>query len=509
MIMKKEKLIKYGILAITALLILEGCNDSDLDIPVAKQTSESFFSENGPASYNQAVIGGYAKLTQFYKNYTGVNGTPPSYLHAIGLMRDDLLTSNQPDPYEVFGSLNATDPSNTVNYKLSYELIARMNLTLANMAEFGDKVFVDNSELKNIYEGEARFLRAYAYFHLAVNYSTPPMVTEPIQTLSYIPVNSQADEVLDFALSELNAVTALLPNNWDGENIGRATKGSAYGILGKALLHRASTNGYNAADLTAAISAFNQIEGLGYSLAPNFGENFDGTMENNAESLFEIQVGQNSVQNNIWVPIDDFDVIGDLGGYWGFFDAFLTSRLMLPSTKLQTMFEDGDPRKDMTFREGQIKKYIDGNVRQFPTSHNNARVLRYADVLLMKAEAMLMSGGDKQEVIQLMNMVRERARNSGETPSVVPADRDMTEADEDTIFQWIMEERVYELAAEESWRWYDLIRWHKAGKIDLAGWDFSSDQTGISFELGKNLLLPFPSSEVSISNGGLVQNPNY
>lgn len=75
--MKKEKLIKYGILAITALLILEGCNDSDLDIPVAKQTSESFFSENGPASYNQAVIGGYAKLTQFYKNYTGVNGTPP------------------------------------------------------------------------------------------------------------------------------------------------------------------------------------------------------------------------------------------------------------------------------------------------------------------------------------------------------------------------------------------------------------------------------------------------
>ena len=232
-------------------------------------------------------------------------------------------------------------------------------------------------------------------------------------------------------------------------------------------------------------------------------------MENNAESLFEIQVGQNSVQNNIWVPIDDFDVIGDLGGYWGFFDAFLTSRLMLPSTKLQTMFEDGDPRKDMTFREGQIKKYIDGNVRQFPTSNNNARVLRYADVLLMTAEAMLMSGGDKQEVIQLMNMVRERARNSGETPSVVPADRDMTEADEDTIFQWIMEERVYELAAEESWRWYDLIRWHKAGKIDLAGWDFSSDQTGISFELGKNLLLPFPSSEVSISNGGLVQNPNY
>ena len=507
--MKKYNLLKQVLTLVFTVFIVLGCSDKDLEVSFARQTTDSFFSEEGAVSYDKAVIGGYAKLTQFYKHYTGVNATPPTYLQAIGLMRDDLLTSNQPDPYEVFGSLNATDASNSTYYRLAYQLINRMNLVLGKMAEFGDEVFVgDEAPLKNTYEGEARFLRAYMYFHLALNYDTPPLIKESITSLDFLPSNSASGEVLDFAISELTAAIPLMPESWSDANIGRATKGSALGVLGKALLHRATINNYNVADLTAAMDALNQIEGLGYSLLPNFEDNFDGENENTAESLFEIQFGQNEIQNNIWVPIDDFGVIGDLGGYWGFFDGFFTTRMMVPSAKLQAAFEDGDPRKDMTFREGQIKKYIDKNVRIFPTDMNNARVIRYADVLLMKAEATLMSGGDKGQAITMLNMIRERARNSVDPASTVPADRDIMEADENTILQWIMDERVVELAAEESWRWYDLIRWNKAGKIDISSWDFSSDQT-INFDAGKHLLLPFPSSEVSLSNGGLVQNPSY
>ncbi len=506
-IMKRYNILKQILTVGFTVVIVLGCSDKDLDVSFARQTTDTFFSEEGPDSYDKAVIGGYAKLTQFYKNYTGVNGTPSAYLQAISTMRDDLLTSNVPDPFEVFGALNATNPSTSDYYRLAYQLINRMNLVLDKMGEFGDAVFVDDADLKKTYEGEARFMRAYMYFHLALNYGTPPLVKESITDLGFIPSNSVDGEVLDFAIDELTAAAALLPDSWSEANIGRATKGSALSILGKALLHRATINGYNGGDLTAALAAFDQIDGLGYSLLPNFADNFDGENENTSESLFEIQFGQNAV-NNIWIPIDDFAPVADLGGFWGFFDGFLTGRLMSPSTKLQNAFEAGDPRKDMTFREGQIKKYIDKNVRQFPTDLNNARVIRLADVILMKAEAMLMSGGDKQQVIMLINTIRERARTSLDPAGAIPADRDVLETDENTVLQWIMDERVLELAGEEAWRWYDLIRWNKAGKIDISSWDFSSDQA-ISFDAGKHLLLPFPASEISLSSGSLGQNPNY
>ncbi len=512
--MKKYNLFKQVLTVLFAVLIVQGCTDKDLDAPFAKQTAVSFFSEGGTDSYNKAIIGGYAKLTQFYKNYTGVNGTPRTYLNAIALMRDDMLTSNQPDPYEVFGSLTATDASTSDYYKLAYQLVNRVNLTLEYMAEYGDKVFVDDMELKNTYEGEARFMRAYMYFHMAINYDTPPLIVNTITDLAFVPSNSASGEVLDYAISELTAAAALLPDSWAAPNTGRVTKGSALGILGKALLHKATVNGYNGGDLGLALAAFNQIDGLGYSLLSNFGDNFDGEKENGAESLFELQFGNaDSGNNNIWVPIDDFNVIGDLGGTWGFYSKHWSiggARYMLPSAKLEASFEAGDPRMAMTVAGGIISKYtakdvVDGAGK---TSFNNARVLRLADVMLMKAEAMLMSGGDKSVAIGMLNKVRERARNSASPASAVPADRNTAETDENVILQWIMEERVAELSGEEAWRWYDLIRWHKAGKIDMTSWDFSSIQT-TAFDVSKHLLLPFPASEVSVSSGSLVQNAGY
>ena len=509
--MKKYNLFKHVLTVMLTVLIIHGCTDKDLEVPFAKENAVSFFSEGGTDSYNQAIIGSYAKLTHFYKNYWGAGA--PTYLNAIALMRDDLLTSNQPDPYEVFGSLTATDGSATAYYKIAYQLINRTNNVLDYLAEYGDQVFVDEAELKNTYEGEARFMRAYMYFQLAVNFDTPPIITSIIKDLSYTPTNSASGEALDFAISELTAAAALLPDSWSGKDTGRATKASALGILGKALLHRATVNGYNSSDLTAATTAFDQIDGFGYSLLPNFGDNFDGELENGAESIFELQFGiSNGNNNNIWIPIDDFAVVGDLGGFWGFFNGHWTARgrHMLPSAKLQASFEVGDPRMDMTFVGGIITKYTAKDVldAQGKTSFNNARVLRYADVLLMKAETLLMSGGSKGDAIALLNSIRERARNSGDPVSLIPADRDITETNENVILQWIMEERVAELAGEESWRWFDLIRWQKAGKIDMTAWDFSSDQT-TAFDLNKHLLLPFPSSEVSISNGALVQNSGY
>ncbi|MEM7514253.1 MAG: RagB/SusD family nutrient uptake outer membrane protein, partial [Bacteroidota bacterium] len=134
-------------------------------------------------------------------------------------------------------------------------------------------------------------------------------------------------------------------------------------------------------------------------------------------------------------------------------------------------------------------------------------VLRYAEVLLLKAEALNESGGDTSEALELVNMVRARARNSV-AGATVPADLSVTETDRTVLRQLIMDERRRELAFEEGHRWFDLRRWHKAGFIDLTRFDFSSVRTDFAFDVSTHLVLPLPASEI-ILNPNLTQNPGY
>ncbi|MGB9746107.1 MAG: RagB/SusD family nutrient uptake outer membrane protein, partial [Bacteroidales bacterium] len=152
------------------------------------------------------------------------------------------------------------------------------------------------------------------------------------------------------------------------------------------------------------------------------------------------------------------------------------------------------------------------------SSIDNPRILRYADVLLLKAEAILKSGGNKEDAIDLINQIRERARNSASPASAVPADRSVSETDESTIMQWIMDERLLELCAEEGIRWFDLKRWHAAGYINLANWtasdnDFSSVRIDFKFsdwynQTAGKMLFPIPTAEVN-ANPSIKQNTGY
>ena len=148
---------------------------------------------------------------------------------------------------------------------------------------------------------------------------------------------------------------------------------------------------------------------------------------------------------------------------------------------------------------------------------NNARIIRFSDVKLMQAEAILQSGGSTGDAIKLINDVRDRARKNG--VGVSPAARNISETNKKIILQWIIEERRLELAFEEGHRWYDLRRWHLGGDLlsvygkDLTNWDFSSLRKGSGdfvFDLSnnKNLYLPIPNSELAI-NKNLVQNKGY
>jgi hypothetical protein len=488
------------------LLFSISCSEEDLEVKNAAPQQDQYFRES-TLSYQEAVFGIYQKLLFFY-NYRGLN-----YLQKIALFPDDDLTANQFMPFEIFSPINAGNGDVTNYYRFGYQLINRANVVIKNIQDNGDAVFGTQTTLKNTFEGEARFLRAYMYFRLQDYYGTPPLVTEQVTDINFQPANSQPGEVLDFAIQEFERAAGLLPNSWNAQNKGRVTKGSALGMLGKALLVRASNNNYSPGDLNKAIAAFDDVAALGFQLVPNFKDNFAGReKQNNAESLFEVQFGQNEF-NNVWLDNDAFPFVGDLGGYWGFFEnhySMFGQPITIPTQSLQSVFEEGDPRKDATFRDGQIKKYIDGLVRgNSDVSYlNNARVLRYADVLLMKAECKLFTG-DSRGAIQLLNEVRARARGSVDPPSPIPAALDENETNVDTIFKWVQDERRRELAAEEGWRWVDLKRWHRAGKINLATWDFSSNAPDFGFNVNTHLLLPFPAFEIQISNGRLQQNSGY
>lgn len=489
------------------ILLPYSCQDEDLDTEISTPIADQYFNET-PLSYEEAVFGMYQKLIFFY-TYQGGN-----WLHRVTHWSDDDLTTDLNEPFESFSNLTASNGRISDYYRFAYQLIGRSNTMLSYMARFGDDVFKNDPDLKRWYEGEARFLRAYMYFRLADLFGTPPLLTEPVDDLNFIPENSAPGEVLDFAISELEAAAGLLPDTWDNANTGRATKRSAYGILAKALLLRGTNKGYDAADLNAAVNAVNQLENAPVSLIADFTNNFAGLdAENNDESIFEVQFGQNE-NNNVWLDNDNFAVVGNLGGYWGMYEnhsSLFGSAFMQPTASLEAVYEDGDPRKDATIRDGMIVKYVDGLVRgnTDPSYLNNARIMRYADALLIKAEAILMSGGSPSEAIALVNQVRERARNSVDPASAIPADLDEGETDQDTILGWIMDERRRELAGEEGWRWVDLKRWHRAGVIDLASWDFSSLANNFGFDVNKHLLLPFPASEVELAGGKLQQNPGY
>jgi hypothetical protein len=185
---------------------------------------------------------------------------------------------------------------------------------------------------------------------------------------------------------------------------------------------------------------------------------------------------------------------------------------------IKKAYEDGDPRKAYNIdleAEGlvNVKKYIrhGEEVRDWGEgiNKNNPRILRYADILLLKAEAIVRSGGSLSEAIGLINQVRERARNSAEggTPSAVPADRNVGETNAATVLEWIFQERRLELAFEEGHRWWDLRRRHIAGEIDLKTYDFGSLDKGFKF-VDTNINFPLPSREV-VDNPNLDQNPGY
>jgi hypothetical protein len=397
---------------------------------------------------------------------------------------------------ETFIELFTFDASNSHilnTWSTKYEVISRANAVLIN----APKVTMDES-LRKRYLGEAYFLRGFVYWRLAVIYGEVPILLEadviannfnkPKSTLAQV----QAQTESDF----MNAA-ANLPVSYDDANAGRATQGAAYGFLTKLYVYQEQW--------TKAIEAGKKITtNSAYKLAGNFNDVFTLATENNPEVLYGLQYesGWTTDDSPAW-----YHTPQGLGG-WGFHE---------PIQDLVDEFEVGDPRLAYSiFRPGDIVDMGAKGPKAFSTTDTritgyafrkysnftpagdmdqslNAPWLRSADVYLLVAEAKIRSNqnGDAE-----LNVVRTRVGLLPKTNAKM--------AD-------IMHERRVELAGENE-RHQDLMRWDKAGLVDIVSWyakDRGPYKPARTFVRPKHYYFPLPQREIDLSNGVLVQNSKY
>lgn len=359
---------------------------------------------------------------------------------------------------------------------------------------------------------ETRFLRALYYFNLTSLYGNVPMILEPSAPTTRAQqgtIESNYAQVLaDLAIAE-----AGLPTEYTGADIGRATKGAAQALMGKTYMQQR-----NWADASAQ---FTKVISSGkYSLAPNYLDNFTMASENNRESIFEVQFSDALQGDNQDAPggsegNNRAQFFGPRGIGWS--DG-QPRRWVFEEFTDKTTTGAVDPRRDITvfnstmtiygktYAERDFKdanelfwrKYQNDRTRDFENYHSgvNIRVIRYADVLLMQAEA-LNQQGQSSAAIPLINQVRGRVGLTSLTGSFSQAQ----------MKTQILHERATELAGEGI-RFFDLTR---SGLLDTqAGVSqvASRDPDFLNFVPGKSALLPLPRTDLDIDKS-LTQNPGW
>ncbi|WP_373515217.1 RagB/SusD family nutrient uptake outer membrane protein [Persicitalea sp.] len=533
----KNRLIIACLTAILLAATFTQC-EKKLDLTPLGVLDETTFYQT-EEDFKSAVLLSYSTLL----NYTYEQSDGGGWFQGVLLPDDDATApNNDPNNIDEF-NWTSTDGQWRALWENTYKGVQRSNIILEKLP----KATQLNDEKKKAFDGEARFLRAYYNFFLAIQYGTPPLITKTATTLEETrSPNSQPGELCDLVISDLKAAQAGLPEKRDDANVGRATSGAATALLGKVLLYRAQWD-KKPALYTEAATEFQKLIGK-YSLVSDYMANFVTTSENNAESIFEIQMGIGG--SNPWLPAD-FNFLGGGGissagtarliyfraacGPNGIcapgFNAQGYGRIQM-TPGIQKEFEKGDPRRPATlFIEGDpydtgnnsdgSKKYVykaeysgtgsspakyvrkDNNIDfRSPLSVNNERVIRYADVLLMLAECKILGPAkDLAGAAALINQVRRRADPTGK---ILP---DVAVGTETAMFAALRHERRVELSLE-SHRYNDLVRWHRAGLIDIKkDIDFGRAAANANWS-AKNLLKPIPQSERDL-NPDLIQNPGY
>lgn len=411
-------------------------------------------------------------------------------------------------------------------YRAQYQGVARCNLPLTQIPSMQTDATMSAS-VRDRLVGELKFLRALYYFRLVRVFGGVPLVTLPVDSkLDWKQPRASVEAVYAQIIKDLTDANALLwvKSRYDQTDLGRATKGAAQAMLLKVNLYKH--------DFSAAETWGDSILASGeYTLNVNYNDNFKLAGENGPESVFEIQYMEdptsdygegNGFTRGTFTVILTRSRSSKLGGGWGF---------NKPTQNLYNEFEAGDPRRDSTIlnpSDAQIetpeqeiylgsrylnRKYAmmnsDGSLYVLTHATRgpiNNKVIRYADVLLMHAEACC-ENGHLDKAKSDLEEVRARARGNA---AILPAFPYGSYSDtKDDLRLAIRHERRVELAMEGH-RWFDLCRWGVAKQVMdayKAGETSEAQSQMAEFIAGKHELFPIPSKEIDLNP--MDQNPLY
>ncbi len=490
------KSIQIKIMSTVALFSLcLACSDDFLDkTDTYEINSEAYF--NSEDDYNKALIGAYELLHSTYKNVL------------LGEIASDNTLCGGESANDVIGFQQVDAMIHTpVNAQLKDIwdwMFAGVNRA-AYILEFKDKTaFAD----RDMIIGEARFLYAYYNFELVKWFGAIPIKPDKrfAQGDEVKLPRSATSEV--YALIEQNLLFAIehLPTTPPKGEVGRATKGAAQALLGKVYLYQNKFD--KAAEVLEAV-----ISSGTYSLVADYNSIFEKEGENGAESVFEVQYTDADGASFDCLQCSKGNVAVGFNGIRNYNGPLFDSgySFNVPTKEAAAAFEEGDKRKDVaildivawaaaqgaTYTEGYNhtgyfnRKYLprkgdlnmgDANL----TNPNNYRAIRYADVLLMAAEALNRGNISDARAQQYLNEVRKRAFGD-DNHKVTATGAALTEA--------IWNERRVEFLGE-GLRFFDLVRTGQGTKIQ-------------GFTVGKNEVFPIPYEEIKYANGNWQQNPNY
>ena len=485
-------IVKLSLIATLAFPLINSCSDADfLDMKPLGVAAEGDLSAGG---FEEKAFGLYGKI----RTQEGIADWYRYWFQSI--RSDDAAKGSSPTDAATLGNImdnfqySATEFA--PNWNGHYSLIFACNDLIVDVETSGA---TDQGSITNA--AEAKAIRGFAYFELRRDYGEVPVILNKIVKPSDgIKAKNTIAQVDAQIISDLEFAALNLPLSWPAYP-GRATKGFANSLLAKLYLYQGEWK-------KSLVKSEEVIKSGQYRLAPSYEVLFSEAGDNSSEAVFEVQflrLGTTNYSSNYW---ESQGVRGsstwDLG--WGF---------NVPTTNLINAYEVNDPRKAATILySGQSDGY--GNIlpasppldqlywnrkaytlpserTKYGENKNhweNIKILRYADVLLMAAEA-ANEDGNTGLAATYLEEVRKRAR--GANNSILP----MVSGGQSTLRTAIKQERRIELAMEGE-RFYDLVRWGDAGAV-LGGKGYQT----------KHRFYPIPQTAIDQSGGVLVQNPNY
>jgi hypothetical protein len=496
---------KKNFIGVAIIIALFTSCEKDLDqVPISSATTETFYTSTN--DFLQSTNAVYNNLRGYPDRLLNLSETRSDNLYAIseGGVRDW-------DPINGFQKTLASNPYITEAWASNFNGIYKANVLLDQINTHGN--VINESNLRTRFKAEARFLRAFYYFDLVRLFGRVPLTDRPLTaaeatTLERKPVT----EVYDLIISDLSFAADSLPEAFTGADLGRATKYSAKAWLALVYMTRSGPTynidgpGLGLNEWSKAIGLLNEVIASNrYALVSPYPSIFSFTNENNKEVVFDVQfmTGLNPVLGGTFAWLLTPDTYFQSQG-----KPIQGSLQIRPvSNSLLNSYEATDIRKAFNIHGGYvyngvpetrsfIQKYVD--ISKVPSNRLdwpiNFIVMRYTDVLMLKAECILHGApGSQAEVDAVVNRVRQRA---GVAPLA------------NVNLPQLMEERRREFAGE-GLRWHDLVR---SGLVEtvMNAWIASDDIQHQIQPFQKNYIIyPVPQSELDVQQGLYTQNLGY